>query len=52
MTGPLSHPIDAARHHVHAHGRAYADASIVLGTLLFLILGAVIAITMLLPNLR
>jgi hypothetical protein len=48
---PFGKPMGGARRHFRTYGRVYGDASIVVGTLLFLALGVIIAVTML-PNLR
>jgi hypothetical protein len=50
MTRPMSTQVHTVMHHVRAHSHGYADASIVIGTVLFLIIGALIALAML-PNL-
>ena len=47
MTRPMTTPLTGFLNHFRSHSHAYGDASIVLGTVLFLIVGTLIALTML-----
>jgi hypothetical protein len=52
MARPHPTPVSNVRHHVQSHHRGYEDIVVVLCTLLFLIAGALIAITQVLPTLH
>lgn len=52
MTRPHHPPPTSVRRHVHVHHRGYSDLLVVLCTLAFLLGGAYIAVTQVLPTLR
>ena len=52
MTLPMHRPFDRVRHHVRTHRQGYENATVLLGTVLFLVGGAFIALSQLPPGLR